>query len=101
MLSAKYFLYHSCESRFNPAFSQAEFAVAARRGPCSCGKPPQMARNTADAVKSACPQGERCKSFYNHYKITIFAHSVDIEDCKMLALLLFKIFFTSFMRKSG
>ncbi|MCJ7693319.1 MAG: hypothetical protein MUO22_07880 [Sedimentisphaerales bacterium] len=42
-----------------PLFSQAEFAVGARRRPRSCGIPLRMACNTADAVKSACPKGEQ------------------------------------------
>jgi len=41
--------------------SRVEVAADARRGSWSCGFPPRMGRNEADAVRSARPKGRRCR----------------------------------------
>jgi len=45
----------------NLDYSRIEFAADARHRVCSCGSPPQMLCNEADAVKSARPKGKLCR----------------------------------------
>ncbi len=40
-------------------YSRVEIAVDARRGGRSCGHPPQVRHNEADAVRSARPKGKK------------------------------------------
>jgi len=42
----------------NLDYSRVEVAVDARHRVCSCGRPPQMPCNEADAVRSARPKGK-------------------------------------------
>ena len=42
-------------------YSRAEVAVDVRRKGGSCGGPPQLLCNEADTVRSARPQGKKCR----------------------------------------
>ncbi|MBN1225328.1 MAG: hypothetical protein JXB23_18915, partial [Candidatus Aminicenantes bacterium] len=49
----------SCRSSLD--YSRVEIAVEARHKGCSCGCPPQILCNEADAVRSARPMGKKCR----------------------------------------
>jgi len=56
----------------NLCYSRVEVAVDTRHSARCCGRPPLLRCNEVDAVRSARPEGKRCRHVMISYPLEIF-----------------------------